>query len=118
MYGDNVTFAQAGVVCVFSMVVVFLVLLSISYMIDIIAKLLNRKKAAPQPSAQPAPQEAAPQVTAPQQPASTHADVVLVTAAIAAYLGKSADQIVVRNIRKIGAEESAWKQAGKLDSLQ
>lgn len=113
MYGDNVTFAQAGVVCVFSMVVVFLVLLAISYMIDIIAKLLNRKKTAPQSTAQPDKQAAAP-----QQPASTHADVVLVTAAIAAYLGKSADQIVVRNIRKIGAEESAWKQAGKLDSLQ
>lgn len=112
MYGDNVTFTQAAIVCVFSMVVVFVVLLAISYMIDIIAWLLNRKKEAGQPAvgSTPAPQ--------PAQPQSDHVDVVLVTAAIAAYLGKSTDQIVVRGIRRIGTEETAWNRAGKLDSLQ
>lgn len=86
--------------------------MSISNKFDIISRLLNRKKDVQQPADQIAP---APQ---PVQPQSTQVDVVLVTAAIAAYLGKSTDQIIVRGIRRIGTEETAWSRAGKLDSLQ
>lgn len=41
--GDTVTIQQALFVSVFSMIVVFLVLLIISYMIDAVSLIINRK---------------------------------------------------------------------------
>lgn len=114
MYGDNVTFAQAAVVCVFSMAVVFIVLLAISYMIDIIAYFVNRKSkkaVKTEPAQEVSRQE-------PSEPHPDHIDVVLVTAAVAAYLGKRTDEIVVRSIRKIGTEETTWSRAGRIESMQ
>ena len=42
MFGDVITIGDAVVVCLFSLAVVFLVLLSISYMIDLVHYLLTR----------------------------------------------------------------------------
>lgn len=119
MYGDNITYAQALIVCVFSLIVVFVVLLAITYMIQIVAWFVERSdkkkgvttppEAAPAPAAVPAPAPAT---------ADSHIDVVLITAAVAAYLGTDTSSFVVRSIRKIGTEETAWNRAGRLDSLQ
>lgn len=118
MYGDTVTFGQAAIVCLFSIVIVFLVLLAISYMIDAVAYFINRsekntanevKKEAPVSVSVPAPEPT---------PTDGHIDVVLITAAVAAYLGEDSSTFVVRSIRRIGAEETAWSRAGRLDSLQ
>ena len=66
-----------------------------------------------------APEEAAP---APAQPAAQSppdADLaVLAAAAIAAYLGTSADQLVVRSIRRIAPSETPWIQAGRTGSIR
>jgi len=116
MYGDTVTFGQAAVVCLFSMVVVFFVLLTISYMIDAVAYFINKSEKGAvteakkeTPVAVPVPEPA---------PADDHIDVVLITAAVAAYLGEDSSTFVVRSIRRIGAEETARSRAGRLDSLQ
>ena len=117
MFGDNITFGQAGIVCIFSLIVVFLVLLAISYMIDLVAWFLKRsekKEEHPEaPAAAPAP------VCVPDPPSpDSHIDVVVITAAVAAYLGADSSTFVVRSVRRIGAEESDWSRAGRLDSLQ
>lgn len=113
MLGDNVTIGQAAMLCVFGMAVVFAALLVISFLINAICWVMKRRSAEPQPAA------AAP-TTAPAaaRPDASHVDVVLVTAAIAAYLGKRSDEIVVRSIRKLENTDTLWAQAGKLDSLQ
>lgn len=116
MYGDTVTFGQAAIVCLFSMVVVFLVLLAISYMIDAVAYFINKSEKG---AAAEAKEEAPVSVPVPEPaPADSHIDVVLITAAVAAYLGEDSSTFVVRSIRRIGAEETAWSRAGRLDSLQ
>ena len=106
MFGDVITMGDA--------VVVFLVLLAISYMIDLVHYLLTRgekKPAAPAP-APPAP--AAP-VAAAAPARDDHADAVLVAAAVAAYLGTTTDQFVVRSIRRLVPEESPWVQASRMN---
>lgn len=72
-----------------------------------------------------APEEAAPapaQPAAPSQPApqaAPDADLaVLAAAAIAAYLGTSADRLVVRSIRRIAPSETPWIQAGRTGSIR
>lgn len=111
MFGDVITMGDAVVVCLFSLAVVFLVLLAISYMIDLVHYLLTRGEKKP---AAPAPAPAAPAAAA--APArDDHADAVLVAAAVAAYLGTTTDQFVVRSIRRLVPEESPWVQASRMN---
>lgn len=115
MYGENITFTQAIIVCVFSLIVVFAVLQAITWMIQIVAWFINRsEKKKELTAASEAPAPAA--VTAPA--GDSHLDVVLITAAVAAYLGTDTSSFVVRSIRRIGTEETAWNRASRLDSLQ
>lgn len=111
MFGDVITMGDAVVVCLFSLAVVFLVLLAISYMIDLVHYLITRGEKKP---AAPAPAPAAP-VAAAAPARDDHADAVLVAAAVAAYLGTTTDQFVVRSIRRLVPEESPWVQASRMN---
>lgn len=109
MFGDYITIGQAVIVCVFSLIVVFAVLLIQSYVIDLTAWIIQRfsKKKAQAPAAQAAPASV-----------DDSTDAVLAAAAIAAYLGKSTDEFVVRSIRRVSGSETPWTQAGRTSSLQ
>ena len=66
-----------------------------------------------------APEEAAPAPAQPAPQSPPDADLaVLAAAAIAAYLGTSADQLVVRSIRRIAPSETPWIQAGRTGSIR
>lgn len=113
MLGSQVSIGQAAVVCVFSMAVIFAVLFVISLMIDILAAALKKQKAAPAASAVPAA-PAAPAVPVAQD----GAELAVITAAIAAYLGKRTDEIVVREIRRVQNNESEWSRSGRTEALR
>ena len=113
---QTITMGKALIVCGFSLAIVFLVLLTISYMIDLVHWLLTRsekKPAAPAPAAGPAP--AAP---APAPVKDTTATAVIAAAAIAAYLGTTTDQFVVRSIRRVAGEETPWVQSSRTNTIQ
>lgn len=116
MFGDSITIGQAVIVCVFSLVVVFAVLLAISYLIDLIALIVSRAEKKKKAGA--APRQAA----QPEQPAAATGagtdEAVLVAAALAAYLGTEPDRLVVRSIRRVTAEQTPWSQAVRNGSLQ
>ncbi len=117
MFGEHLTIGQAVTVCIFSITVVFLVLFSITLLINITAKIVNRKNTK---TPTPAPVKAAP-APAPAETAQVKDDsmtALIAAAAIAAYLGKSADQIVVRSITPVHAPESNWSRESRLGSLQ
>lgn len=113
MLGSEVSVGQAAIVCLISMAVIFAVLFLISVMIDIMAAVLKRKKgAAPEtPAAAPVPIPAAPA-------AKNGVNIAVLTAAVAAYLGKGTDEIVVREIRKIQNNESEWSRSGRTGALR
>lgn len=116
MYGDQVTFGQAVIVCLFSLAVVFFILLAISYLIDLTAWIIRRAQGKQTPSPAAPPPEPVSTPAAPERDDS--ADAVLVSAAIAAYLGKGVDQFTVRSIRRIRPEESAWSQVSRTGFTQ
>ena len=102
MLGSEVSVGQAAIVCLISMAVIFAVLFLISVMIDIMAAVLKRKKGA-----------------APETPAAENGvNIAVLTAAVAAYLGKGTDEIVVREIRKIQNNESEWSRSGRTGALR
>ena len=108
MFGNDITFGQAVIVCLFSLAVVFAVLLLLSFLIDLIhwavGKLSGGKK------------DADPVQTAPPESADTQTLPALAAAAIAAYLGAQPDQFVVRSIHRV--QDNGWTLAGRVDSLQ
>lgn len=110
MFGDQITLAQAVTVCLFSLAVVFAVLLLLSCLIDLIHWAVGKLSAPPVPA--PAPETA---VSAPAQ-ADSRELAVLAAAAIAAYLGTQPGQFVVRSICRV--PDSGWTLAGRVDSIQ
>ena len=109
MLGNEVSIGQAAIVCLISMVVIFAVLFLISVMIDILAAVLKRKK-----GNAPAPAVSAPSAAV----ADDCVSIAVLTAAVAAYLGKGTDEIVVREIRKVQNNESEWSRSGRTDALR
>lgn len=107
---ETITIGRAVIVCGFSLAVVFLVLLAISYMIDLVHWLLTKgeKKAAPAaaPASSPAPAK------------DDHAAAVLIAAAVAACLGTTTDRFVVRSIRRVAGEETPWVQSGRTNTIR
>ena len=117
MFGEHLTIGEAITVCIFSITVVFLVLFSITLLINITAKIVNRgktEKKAPAPVTKAAPVPAETQV----ETKNDSMTALIAAAAIAAYLGKSADQIVVRSITPVHNPESNWSRESRLGSLQ
>ena len=106
---ETITMGRALIVCGFSLVVVFLVLLAISYMIDLVHWLLTKGQKKP----------ATLTLEVSEAPAKdTTADAAIISAAIAACLGTAADRIVVRSIRRVAGEETPWIQSGRLNTIQ
>lgn len=114
--GQEITMGNAVTICLFSLITVFVVLFAISFMIDIMAAIINKSKKKSETVATPAP-AAAPVVSASAAPSSSN-DAVLVAAAVAAYLGLSTDQFVVRSIRRVTNTETSWSQVGRTGSVQ
>ena len=110
---ETITMGRALIVCGFSLVVVFLVLLAISYMIDLVHWLLTKgqKKPAAAPATLTLEVSEAPAKDPPP-------DAAIISAAIAACLGTAADRIVVRSIRRVAGEETPWIQSGRLNTIQ
>ena len=101
-------------------------LMALSRLLDVLAMMLGQSQPEPTQTAEPpkpvhkaaAPAAPAAVPAAPAAPASS-VDAVLVAAAIAAYLGTSTDQFVVRSIRRVSAAQSTpWGLASRANALQ
>lgn len=124
MYGEVVSIPESLVISLVSMAVVFLVLLSISFMIDInaaavkrIAGTEERKKSSSGPASEVRgdKEEQKPQAAG---EAVRHEQAVLAAAAIAAYLGTSIENVVVRRIARIGDSDTGWARQALQDNVK
>lgn len=108
MYGNSVKLTEALFISVFAMIVVFLVLLIISYLIDITAFFINGKK-------NKVVVKAETKVTKAVEKFDTKKSddtVVVIAAAIAAYLGTSVDNVKIKSIRRVNQTDSPWTERG------
>ena len=115
MYGDKVDIGQALFISLFAMAIVFLVLLVISYLIDITAFIIKG-------SAKPKKANGAVSNTATSAPVTNKKGsddaVVVIAAAIAAYLGTSVDNVRITKIRRIPQSSTAWTERGLLAQIK
>lgn len=107
---ETITIGRAVIVCGFSLAVVFLVLLAISYMIDLVHWLLTKGEKKAAPAAAPA--------SAPAPAKDDRTAAVLIAAAVAACLGTTTDRFVVRSIRRVAGEETPWIQSGRTNTIR
>ncbi len=107
----NLSLGRGLLISLFSLLVVFVVLIVISYLVDGTAFLSNRKKRRVNEKANPAPgPEATAEVLDPQRAAA-------ITAVIAA-LAHSGSRLVIRKIEKPAASLTGWKATALQEQLR
>jgi sodium pump decarboxylase gamma subunit len=113
MYGETVTMGDAGVITLFSMGIVFLTLLLISFVLDLFKVIFAKKEEKVKKT------EVAPiaQATSAAVVEDDNELVAVITAALAAHIGKSTDQLIVRSIVQVGNQEPAWAQTGRIELM-
>lgn len=94
LYGDKVNIGEAVFISIFSMAVVFVVLLIISYMIDLVAVFLKK----PVKAKAIAKNETAETIKGVTNDASV---VAAIAAAISSYMGVDPHNLVIKKIRRI-----------------
>ena len=114
MYGNTITMGDSIVITAFSMGLVFVALIVISYFIDLIAKVVNRSHKAAVPTLVEAVQNNETVVTEEDD----EEIIAVISAAIAATSGKSLQGFVIQNIRPIENHESAWSIAGRAEAMR
>ena len=93
--------------------ITFTVLILIWLFIVIMGKVLDATKKDPAPAAAPAAPAAPAANAGPSAPAGMDESLVaVIAAAIAAYEGASADNLVVRKITRLEASQTGWEKAG------
>lgn len=109
--------AGAGITTLMGMGITFLVLILLWGCIAVMTKFTyrpNKGEKAPQTT------DAAAAPSAPETVTAAAADdtlIAVISAAIAAYEGGSANNLVVRKIRRISGDTTAWGDAGRTDCI-
>jgi sodium pump decarboxylase gamma subunit len=105
---------DAGVITLFSMGIVFATLLLISFVLDLFKVIFTKKKEEKIEKIDAAPVAQTTQAVVEEEDEL----VAVITAALAAHIGKSTDQLIVRSIVQTGNQQPAWSQAGRMELMQ
>ena len=115
IYGNNINIGEALFISGFAMLVVFLVLLIISYLIDVTAfftTFKNRKTKTDKTK------KISAFVTENNKSVKSNDQLVATIAgAIAAYLGTSVDNIKIKSIRRVNQSDSPWTKRGLFNQI-
>lgn len=114
MFGNTITMADAGIITLFSMGIVFSALLVISYTIDVMRAALSKPKKENKVETVQQPQQ---QIVETPEEDDTEL-VAILTAAIASSLGKSANSLIVRNIKRLPDMDPVWSRSGRLEIMR
>ena len=113
MYGEHVTMAQAGIVTAFSMLMTFSVLAIISLFTILLGKIINgdfkKKETKAAPVAEPA------EAVAPKE--ENNIPLAVIAAAVAAVSNGKSSQLVVRSIKRISENSTAWTERAKINAV-
>ena len=120
MFGDTIGMAEAGLITLFSMAIVFIALLAISFILDLFRIFISDDAVAKR-KANKSKEEVMSLETVESVIINEEDDaelVAIITAAIAATLGKSSDTFVVRNIVRTSDVDIQWARAGRMELMR
>lgn len=111
----NISMADALKITVFSMLLVFLILLIISYMVDGMRGILSKKDKKNKTVEVVKPVET---IVVEEVEEDDTEIVAVIMAAIEAYSGTSSKGLVIKNIKRMPASDTVWARAGKTDLMK
>lgn len=112
---ETVTASQGLIITVFSMGVVFVVLLAISYIIDLL-RIFSKEKVKIENKVQVIEPEK--EVLKEKQILEDDFELIaVITAAIAACSSKGMDEIKIKAIRRVQSSGNTWKEIAKQENL-
>ena len=113
MYGNVVNFKEAIFISLFAMLIVFLVLLILSFMIDFTALIINNNK-----------QKVMSQVNIIKDENKNGNNIIsdtslvaIIAASIASMMNTDIDNIRITKIKRVGNTNSMWSEKGLLDNI-
>lgn len=113
--GDVITIGDSLIITVFSMVVVFLTLLIISYLIDGLRVATGKKDNTEKVKTQDPIKESD---TVVEEPVKEDEEIVaVIAAAIAASEGVSIPQVKINTIRRVSNNISTWAKVGREEQM-
>ena len=115
MFGDKLTVAQTAFVTVFSMGIVFFSLILISFMIDGLNVLLNKKKK--DEANQQLEIVESNEVEEYEDEDNDEEIAAVIAAALAATLSTSVDNITIKNIRRVPQNTAVWGRMGRQEQI-
>lgn len=120
--GEYITIGDGLVITLFSMVIVFITLLAISYLIDLLTILVNRrekKKAVPETEVKVDKEKIVKESkeSSVEENIDDEELVAVISAAIAASLGVAVPQINIRSIKRTQSVNNVWSEMGKAEQI-
>lgn len=112
--------AGAGITTIMGMGITFVILILLWLCVAIMTKFTyrpNKGDKAPQTTDAAAPPSGAAAVVT-ETPVADENLIAVIAAAVAAYEGGSASNFVVRKIRRMSGETTAWGDAGRADCIE
>ena len=113
MYGNVVSFKEAMFISLFAMLIVFLVLLILSFMIDFTALFINKNKQKDVNQVKIIKDENKNE----NNKISDTSLVAIITASIASMMNTDIDNIRITKIKRVGNANSMWSEKGLLDNI-
>ncbi len=116
MFGPTIEMGEAAIITVFSMAIVFITLLTISFILDLFKIIFVEKK-------KPVVAQSEPQGKVEIEPKPTveedeEALIAVITAAIVAATGKPKEKLIIRSITPIYNPESSWTRMGRIEQMR
>jgi len=114
---DKVTIGQSLIITIFSMAVVFLVLIGISYLIDVLRVTANNNK---KEAKEAKDLTESVRVSEPVEKSGNIEDeelVAVIAAAIAASMGVAIPDINIKSIKRVSTPSPIWAQMGRIEEI-
>lgn len=118
MYSDSLTILDGLKISAFSILTVFIVLLIISCMIDFFAVVLGLSSGKFRKSGEKTERTEKVFPTGNTSLNESSKDMMLIMAAIAAYMGTRTDNLQVKSLKRIQNSSSIWQNAAKIENMR
>ena len=113
--GEKITIGQSLLITIFSMVVVFVVLIAISYLIDLLRATNKKEDKKSERVARSI--EASQPIETKEQKIEDEELVAVIAAAIAASMGVAIPDINIKSIKRVSTPSPMWAEMGRIEEI-
>lgn len=119
--GNNISIGDSLIITIFSMAIVFVVLIAISYLIDILRVVTNEKKGKEEPNKSNIVVEEKKtdkmEEVLEEQKLNDEELIAVIAAAVAVSLGVSVPEVNIKSIKRTSSTTPLWAEIGRREQI-